>query len=309
MLSLHPVRVEVQLPGGLGNQLFALAAGIYVSKTLSVGLTLDSKNIDYSHAGPDLDLRDLLEINDLHFIKSKNLPLFVNRVRDSLLYRIPGLRKCYHRIFGVIDEQSIRLGEKPSFFLDRSLNSSQHRNLRLRGYFQDLAIVESVKTQILSRIKEEFSPAGEALFHELREKRILGVHVRGGDFLDTKWRDLVGNLTFQYYLGAISVAASSLDFEEIWVFTNDLKYAESMFLGSDFQVRFLCQSEISRPAENFNLLRMCTGIVVSNSSFSYLAAFLSEHAKVVVAPAYFSKAKNSINGAPKSWHHLEPEWV
>jgi hypothetical protein len=51
------------------------------------------------------------------------------------------------------------------------------------------------------------------------------------------------------------------------------------------------------------------GVVVSNSTYSYWAAFLSKKAKIVVAPAQMSFDKKTIvRNLPPSWKLIDSEW-
>jgi len=133
--------------------------------------------------------------------------------------------------------------------------------------------------------------------------------VRGGDYLNPNWDNLVGNLSRDYYRCAISQAQLKMKYDAIWIFTNDLHYAKLLFDDFSFAVRYIDQNTIEKPSENFNLLRMCRGIVASNSTFSLMAAFLSEDVEVVIVPEHFSKAGNILGGMPSRWIKIKSIWV
>lgn len=309
MAKFPSLLVSVELPGGLGNQLFAFATGLALSKSQQGSLELDTRAIDYSHAGMALDIRDLLSVEEFRFYKSRDLPLYLRRIRDSALHRLPFLQKRYKEYFGIVSDQDIKAGEGVSSLLKPFRENKKLTRVHLKGYFQDFTLVLEVKDLLIKFIKEDFSEPGKILRDSLDSRNVLGVHIRGGDFLNSNWRSLVGNLSSQYYLNAISkLNQNGYYFDEVWIFTNDLPYAKELIRGLDFNFKFVDNEMVERPAESFNLLKRCTGIIASNSSFSYMASYLSPKAHVVVVPESFSKAGNQIGGIPKSWLQERPIW-
>jgi hypothetical protein len=302
-------QVKSELPGGLGNQLFAFAAGLAVSEARNCKLILDSKAIDYSHAGKDDDIRSLLSIKEFVFYRSSDLTPFLRKIRDSVFFRIPRIRKSYDSYFGIVNDRNVTLRSGVLESLEPYLENKSATNVHLKGYFQDFSIVARVKDRLISMIREDFSKIGTELSHLLERREILGIHVRGGDFLSTDWRSKVGNLSTVYYESALrELGSKGYIFDEVWVFTNDLKYAEELLKAIEVPFKFIDSSLIKSPAENFNLMRRCSGLITANSSFSFMAAFLTIRSRVVIVPKYFSKAGNKIFGIPKFWIELESNW-
>lgn len=198
MAKFPSLLVNVELPGGLGNQLFAFATGLTLSKSQQGSLELDTRAIDYSHAGTAFDIRDLLSIEEFRFYKSRNLPPCLRRIRDSALHRLPFLQKSYKEYFGIISDQDIKAGEDVSSLLKPFHENKKLTRVHLQGYFQDFALVLEVKDLLIELIKEDFSRSGEILRDSLDSRNVLGIHIRGGDFLNLNWRLLVGNLSSKY---------------------------------------------------------------------------------------------------------------
>jgi len=117
MLKRDNPTVIVELPGGLGNQIFSLAAGMVLTESLQGKLLLDARAIDYSHAAPDLDLRDLFYVEEFDFIASKDIPPFLRKLLDSFLFRLPAIRSIYEKQFGIINEINMPIGHRVSSFL------------------------------------------------------------------------------------------------------------------------------------------------------------------------------------------------
>jgi hypothetical protein len=309
MLKSYKGTVRSELPGGLGNQVFAFAAGLVVSRSRQSKLILDCGSIDYSHAGPGVDIRDLLSLEEYEFRRFADLPPTLRRLRDSLLFRLPVLNVFYKLFFGIVNENEIDEGQSVIDFLRSHCECNSHRRLHLKGYFQDLSVVAEVKYLLTRKIQENYSPNGIRLLSSITKIEVLGIHIRGGDFLNPNWKLHVGNLSKSFYSGAISeVEERGFRFDEVWVFTNDSQYARTLLEDIDIDFRFIDDSEIKSPSENFNLMRHCGALITSNSSYSYLAAFLAKNSKLIIIPKSFSKSGHQINGVPKHWVELDPLW-
>jgi hypothetical protein len=309
MLTFSRNTVRSELTGGLGNQIFAFAAGLAISESRQSKLILDCGSIDYTHAGPGVDIRSFLSLEEYEFRRFPNLPPILRRLRDSLLFRLPFLKRFYYRIFGIVNETDIGAGQKIFDFLKPYREQNGDGGLHLKGYFQDLEIVEEVRESLIRRVRESYSTGGIHLLNSSENKDVLGIHVRGGDFLNPNWKLLVGNLSRDFYSRAIAeVVARGFHFDVVWVFTNDPHYARSILGDIDLEFCFVDESIIRSPAESFNLMRRCKGLITANSTYSYLAAFLSNDLKLVIIPKHFSKAGNQINGVPDHWVKIDSLW-
>jgi hypothetical protein len=301
--------VRGELPGGLGNQIFAFAAALAISEWQQSRLILDSGSIDYTHTRPGVDIREFLSLEEYEFRRFPNLPPMLRRVRDSLLFRFPFLKRFYNRLFGIVNENDIGAEQNIFDFLIPYRDNKLARSLHLKGYFQDLLVVEEVREKLILNIREVYSLNGSLLLNSIENKDVLGIHVRGGDFLNENWKLLVGNLSRDFYSRAIAeVVARDFHFDIIWVFTDDPEYARALLGDIDLEFFFIDESVIGSPSENFNLMRRCRGLITANSTFSYLAAFLSNVSNLVIIPTHFSKAGNQINGVPDHWVKMDSLW-
>ena len=246
-------KIEVFLNGGLGNQLFGLAAGYSLAKNLSLELTLNVSNL--KHRGFQLqDLKEFgYEINgeversysiENRFLK--RMHIFVNRRRNF-----------YER----------------SFSYDKRIEKIS-RPTRLHGYFQSFKYFEKNIEDLRCRIKNslDFTDSYLELRETLRSKRTIAVHVRRGDYLDLI--DYHGIMERKYYKRALIRIKDEIGTARIALFTDDYVAANSLFPNADF---IISHSELNSPLETICLMSELDGVIGANSSFSYWAAMLNEN--------------------------------
>lgn len=307
MSSQAKSKVIVELPGGLGNQIFALSAGIVAANGDFKRISLDLSRVDYSHAG-EFDIREFINISNKQLIKRIKFPKVLKRLADSILFRFPLIRIIYDRLFGVVRDSSLNSDVDTTLFLRSSRKGLISRKIYIKGYFQNFNLVRNSYKEISELRNTIESNEIYSLIGLLNKKSVLALHIRGGDFLNTNWRNLVGVLSPTYFANAISLAKSLCYIEEIWIFTNDRKYVSTFSNDLPLPIRIIDSNEYKSPVDSFLLMGKCKAIVASNSTFSYLAAFMSEIPEVVIILSMFSKSGNQIPGIPNNWIQIEPIW-
>lgn len=159
--------------------------------------------------------------------------------------------------------------------------------LELEGdvYLAGFWVAPSYFTDIAETIREEFTvtkePAGKdrTLQKEIGQVQSVGVHVRRGDFVK-----LNKALPKEYYMNAAGRIADDVDNPNYYVFSNDPGWVEdNLKLGSNQTV--VKHNDGTTDYEDFRLLRRCKHQIISNSSFSWWAAWLNENEnKCVIQP-------------------------
>ena len=138
----------------------------------------------------------------------------------------------------------------------------------LYGYFQSWKYFEHCQDYIA----EIFTPKDAEdprLFRNL-----CCIHVRRGDYL--KFPDYHPLQSIDYYKKAMELIPA----RKYIIFSDDVKWCESNFIGDQYVV-----TEAASSAIDFKIMMACNHFILANSSFSWWAAWLSPHDdKVVVVP-------------------------
>ena len=249
--------------GGLGNQLFQFSAGLYAQKFLgkdpefsSHGLTI-AKNTPRSYM-----LGDLLSEDDKATHGRVGLAFF----------------KLSSFIFPSVWVAENDLDDFP---LERVTRNSKV----LLGYFQRRQYVDAVGTELIQSLSK--SNIFAQLFSYPANNNIA-VHIRFGDYLtNSETRNFHGLTSISYYVEAVRFLQTSHDYDRIIIYSDNRQKALADFT-SEYGIG---KSPISLSSgvneyEDLASISSSKGIVVSNSTFSWWAAWIGTqlHNCNVVAP-------------------------
>jgi hypothetical protein len=139
------------------------------------------------------------------------------------------------------------------------------------------------------------------------EKPII-VHVRRGDYSS---EDNFGLLGKKYYEFAISKIEMLTGSSKIWLFSDEPQTALKLISEKRRkQVRMIEEVEQSS-ARTLEVMRLGTGYVIANSTFSWWAAqsAYKKNAPVVAPSTWFKKQKSPRDIIPKSWILIDPDFL
>lgn len=307
---------HVELPGGLGNQLFALFASRYISQVTGKVNHLDFTGIDYSHTAGQFDIRSFIlephETDSCHY-STKAL----NRAIVNLMKRAGRFNHFKHELLGV---KRFPLGNDTQssverFLVDQSLQCLPMRNrLFFDTYFADFGFVDAIDARIKKGlILRTSSKRFLRIANEIKSERTLALHMRMGDFMLN--RNSIGVLSDTFFLKSASLLRRKKNYSRVMIFT-DSPFAVKKRLNNltfDIPVEVVESDSNVDPAEDLTLLTLCDGLVCSNSTFSLWAAKLSQlsgYAQDVVIPQTFRRDdKTRIHSLSKDWMTVESVWM
>jgi hypothetical protein len=170
-------------------------------------------------------------------------------------------------------------------------------NMCLVGYFQS----EKYFEKHANHIREVFSVDAETeeviakKYGKILEKKPTAVHVRRGDYL--QFSAAHPPCSIGYYKDAMARFPDNTTF---LIFSDDIPWCKENFLQDN--IVFVEKNE---DIIDFYLIYMCDGVILSNSSFSWWAAWLSNHKnKRIIAPKrWFGKSMphNTRDLIPNQW--------
>lgn len=284
--------VHLPLIGGLGNQLFQLAAGIYVTNQFDREVKYVSsflKSPYFNKRGWTTPRRLMIEdlIGDTEWSE-------LSRAKIAAIRAFSSFGKRYWvSEFG------------PS---DNILERIDSDTRVLVGYFQKYRYVNHVAESFLKRLEKSL------LFRQIipsQCKPRIAVHMRFGDYrTNPRTRAVHGLSDISYYINGVEALIGDLPCNQIVLVSDDPKRAYSLFTEAsgcgNFKVR--CAYGASE-LEDLALLSHSAGIVISNSSFSWWAAWLGAStvgARVVAPTPWFAEPSAAdINLVDPSWICIE----
>jgi hypothetical protein len=307
----------VILTGGLGNQMFQIAAGLNRSgENLLVSDCIGKPRSSENHA----DLFDFHFKSRVKYHSCKKNNYFKNKLFNYMLST--GLTVNYTRktIFfnRVVHLLSIvtfsihfrsivipKISQGLGFDKDLVLNKGDI----LIGYCQTYRWVEDkFVAEIFKASKPNVLDSQLAYYKNCAfNKEILVVHLRLTDYRLEKNFGILGR---EYYNKAIDWHFSKKKYDEIWLFSDELELAEDI-IPNKFKGLVAKVPEISdSPALTLEAMRFGTGYIIGNSTYSWWGAALSYSSNpLVVAPLkWFKNQPEPQSLIPSQWYRVKNEF-
>ena len=307
----------VRLPGGLGNQLFALFAARYIAQETDLQTYLDFDGIDYSHHPQTIDISHFsLEPQERFLSKDAAFLSQSSNIRTIQRFKVE-LRKKFPAVSNRINYFLFDPGYDSRESLDRTLEYIKSKRVKFpmsfEGYFADFSYFDrlKIKESKFVQLKVE-SLQYQRLSKEIHVTPTLGVHLRLGDFL--KHPDTIGCLSDDFFIGAVENAFDTKKYNQVWIFTDSPEIAFDRIRHWPFRkiTKIVGIDGITNACEELLLLSQCAGIICSNSTFSFWGAKLASNqfpGVQVLFPESFRRDKlTSIQNVPNSWKPIRPIW-
>lgn len=167
---------------------------------------------------------------------------------------------------------------------------------KLMGYFQSEKYFKEYREEIMKWFDIPYS----------RDKGVVSIHVRRGDYLDEP--DNFPVLPLQYYRDAIRYFQIK-GFNTFRVFSDDIKWCPSFFNYVNFpDTGFIFSAYDNSAITDLAFMSSCEHNIIANSTFSWWGAWLNQNPdKIVVAPKIWFGEKNGFYG--QSQDVLPEEWI
>jgi len=264
-----------RMVGGLGNQLFQTAAFLkYRSNKEKVIISFLG---DIHIPKRENCLNYIFEIPDwLHYDNSRKINLFTRFLaRSSAALRFGS----YAPYIGVNDNN---FNLKNSYFFNKKILFFDGYFIHNWEYEQIKELFSQLKLRPISLHKEHIKICNENVI----------IHVRGGDFLKIKNLNICDNY---YYKKAIEYALKK-GFNTFKVISEDRRYGKQIIKEMknyfiDLKISILKSNSIKN---DFNIIRSSNLAILSNSTFSWWASFLSNSKTEFLVPPNFSLKEKRI---------------
>jgi len=286
--------------GGLGNQLFQFYAGVYLARKTDSELILDFSKVALSGTVHDSSINHLVVGNEYQ-AQLRNISFFKSliwRIHQKLVREIKQLRCLSLKIFRVY--QSSQIGFDP-------VMAELTPPVEIHGYFQSWRYLEYCRGFGIEDPKLRISSSWYAcLREEIISDKAIGIHVRRGDYLSLT--NSFGILCECYYSDALKMAQAKNPGRNVYVFSDDIEYARTLFPGSDFN--FVLEPIDSIAAESLFLMSVCSSLIIANSTFSWWGAALGNKEKDVYSPQkWFRSLEDPKDLIPDTWIRVKSCWI
>jgi Glycosyl transferase family 11. len=293
--------VIAQIRSGLGNQMFQYA----FAKRLSIVNDAELR-LDLSQYG-DRQLR-AYELN--------NFAISAGRLRigERCLARVARSKRfSAARRFS---EQM--LGGPVTELYDRQTGFDSEAfgargNLYLEGFWQSWKYFADIRPILLKEfdVLLAYESSDKRILEEIDKTSSVCLHIRRGDYVsDSQTSKLFGVCSPDYYHRSIAYIREHIPMPKFFVFSDELGWAKKTF-GEHEDFRYIAHNDSCSPAYDFRLMKRCKHFILSNSTFGWWAAWLSEFpGKLVIAPkSWYKSTWTTDDLIPAEWLTLPNDLI
>lgn len=281
--------------GGLGNQLFIANAADAFQCTYGVGVTLDFSEVSANLASHGNSTHRLFE----RVFETKN-----TASRHGGVSIATGLL-----VASVLDKLPRRISYRPSngeVGFDEEILSLSRVPRLVRGFFQSYKYSELGSGVVQNALREK-GPSSSWAMEQIRlisGRRVLGVHLRRGDYWAVRERLGVLNVAQWFMDGSLSK-----EFEEILIFSDDTIAASALATQIGSRARAVKKPSTVEDMDELLVMSSCSSLAISNSTFSWWAASIAEHNDVYFPSPWFRGISNPADLTHPAWKPLASNWM
>ena len=285
--------------GRLGNQMFQYAAikGIAQKNNLeSDKIALNFKNVyksGFENELQNFNLKNVEEVenNNLNFVQKVLIgQIFLTEkiiLKASNSDKFESNRNQFEKKFAKFYEKfgicrlvdgyyNFKLPRRKKYFFSGGFESSK--------YF------ENVRETILKEFTPKYDKieTNKSLYSNIENTNSVCISIRRGDFLDKENIKKHFVCNEEYFKKAVEIMKQKIDNPQFIVFSDDIQWCKE---NLTFPKGTLFESGLDPVWEKLRLMYSCKHFIISNSTFSWWAQYLSRNKeKIVIAP---NKWKNS----------------
>lgn len=296
--------VCVCLKDGLGNQMFTYAYARAIQeanddKKLIID-TYDFKNDFRSYALNHFKLNPNIKNNNL-------INQLWTRISCKLRFNKYLENPIKEEVFNELTKKGLYYDYFP--YGKHEPMTTKARKKVVRGCYQCSENFESIKDIIIDEftVVTPPSPENKQMLEQISKDNAVCVHVRRGDYINHPvWSKELAICTEEYYKKAMDIVASKVENPVFYIFSNcseDIKWIKENY-KFDYDVKYV---DLNNPDyEELRLMYSCKHFIISNSTFSWWAQYLSKNEnKVVVAPSLWNRSVNASNIYMDSWEIVD----
>lgn len=210
--------------------------------------------------------------------------IFFDKLKNPIFFLANKFYSATAKIFGI-------------YFYPHEFNKRKHRvripcslkankNLFIFGQYENSAFFDDIKPELIKEIVPKFPKidSNSDLYYAIENNNSICISVRRGDFLNNSAMNIC---SVDYFKDAIKLIKSKV-VNPVWVlFSDDIQWVKNnigvLFDSSD---KVMFETGNDPVWEKLRLMYSCKHYIISNSTFSWWAQYLSRNNsdKIVVCP-------------------------
>lgn len=289
--------IYIKTRGRLGNQMFYYAFARAIQKEnpdLGEIVFIPDEQVFEKYGG--LTILDF-NVNIKGVAKKPELSLKQKGI--YLIFKI--CRKACEKLKGAGSVRTLTIRSQPilnafglyvGWFSDdvKIRYNSNSKNVWVTGLWENPVYFHNIKSILKSEFTPRYDllPHNENMLNDILTTNSVCVSIRRGDYLD-KGNEVFNICTKEYFYEAERTIAKIMDTYKLFIFSDDVEWCKH---NMHFQgpVSFENNAEDAPVWEKMRLMSACKHFIISNSTFSWWAQYLSDNPeKKVIAPRPWRK--------------------
>ena len=166
------------------------------------------------------------------------------------------------------------------------VRTGKAKNKFVCGYFEDEHWFPDVREELLRELKpKEINHSNDDLFRKICSSESVCISIRRGDFLSERYKAGRAICDESYFRKAVEIMKEKVPDAKFIFFSDEIDWVRDNY---DFGVPSLYESGNDGVAEKLRLMSGCKHFILSNSTFSWWAQYLSTNEKkVVISPDHW----------------------
>lgn len=288
---------KVVIFGGLGNQMFQFAlASVLNHEGIPTRISVRNFFIYSHHQGFEISKAFYVTLRPIDKLK-----IYILKV-GSPVWEVRIVKKIMNIIVNVYTRLDVKkFVEKDEFYFDSSI-FNQTQSLIIGTWQSDIYLNRNerlIRKIFNFKIPQDLENLNLSL--EISMVNAVAVHVRRGDYTNQEWKASHMVITSpKYYQDSIQDLRGSLVNPVFYFFSDDMDWVKKNFIGNDFI--FISHNINDKSYIDMYLMSLCKNFIIANSTFSWWAAWLSEHSgKIVIMPDPWLKNRETPGIFPLTW--------
>jgi len=291
--------IIIRLRGGLGNQMFQYAIGKRIAKQLNTDMKLDLTSLLKTHKSEHVTDRDyqmgIFNIEESFLIQPKLLRTLDKLGLNFLSQLIKGIK-----LFG------FKTYKEKTFTVEDWLVTNPKDKTLYSGYWQSEAYFNTAEDELRKdfKFKGALSLQARKIQEKIKSVNAVCVHMRRGDYVGNT---VFNNSGLDYFEKSADYINESIDSPHFFVFSDDPDWCkENVKFNYDYTIVDY-DTENIKYKEDLQLMSSCTHFVMSASSFSWWAVWLSNKKNnIVIVPKiwFLEDYKDTRDLISKNWIRL-----
>lgn len=304
--------IYAELAGGLGNQMFIYAFARALGLRCGEGVTLLDRQ-DWRDGAPAHTVCALEALNLVPEVKILTQPGFA-KARLPRQNAAKALMIKYEQRKGLMarDWHSWESRCAPvlnllglHFATDgyTPVRRGPARDFLAWGYFQSEQYFADFAPVIRQELRAKQAPAGPWADKIRTAAYPVALHLRRGDYCKPE-NEILQVCTPAYYARAAAAAAAAHPEATVFVFSDDIPWARENLDTAGLPAVFMPRGDA---VGDMNLMALCRGFILSNSTYSWWAQYLADPDRTVWAPdRWYAHTKHTALYQP-GWQRIRTQ--